>query len=761
MKFNCKLLLVFIALLLCGSCTSDGNDSGGHHHHHHADSKSSESNDKPLATLPQGTRQMVDSLNAVYNRIDFNNHPYEFERQLERLQAQLKDKKDPGLLMQYAFVNLQSGKSEAALEILEELLAKYKFPLQGEYKRFYDLLAISCLRMAEQVNCIKNHVASSCIVPIAEEAIHKDKTYSNKAIEYYTKILRSYPEDYQSRWLLNIAYMTIGEHPAGVPPEYLIELEVGSTIPRFTNIAGEVSLDINSLAGGSIAEDFNNDGLVDLAISSWGLKDQMRLFFNNGSGTFVEKTNSAGLTGITGGLNMIQADYNNDGNIDILVLRGAWNGSLERGVQPNSLLKNNGDGTFEDVTIAAGIFTIRPTQAAVWADFNVDGHLDLFVVNESNRAKSKYKQEFYRNNGDGTFTDITEPLAMGFDGVSKGVAVGDINNDRLPDLYISFIDQVNFTLINNSKSPGEFSFRSISESCGALFPLQSFPCWFFDYDNDGWDDLFVSSYDETAFGNQAGEVALSYLNKPFKSEVLRLYRNNGNETFEDITQKVGLNLPVHTMGCNYGDLNNDGYLDFYLGTGAPDYRSIVPNRMFLNKSGQTFEDVTFSGGFGHIQKGHGVSFADFDNDGDQDIYAVMGGSVSGDKFQNVLFENPIESANWIKVKLVGSSANKSALGAKIKVVIRENGATRDIYKTVSSGGSFGANTLTQTIGLGQASEIVSLTIYWPDAQKNITELKSLKPNRFYRIDQATQKVEDLELAKTPLVKSASSHHHHH
>jgi len=262
MEFNFKLGLVFLVILLWGSCKSDSKDSGAHNHHHHADSQSSESNDRPLVAIPAGTRQMVDSLNAVYNRIDFNNHPYEFERQLEKLQTQLKDNKDPSILMQYAYVNLQSGKSETALEILEGLLEKYKFPLQGEYKRFYDLLAISCLRMAEQVNCIENHVASSCIVPIAKEAIHKDKTYSNKAIEYYTRILRSYPDDYQSRWLLNIAYMTIGEHPTGVPPDYLIELEVGSTIPRFTNIAGEVSLDINSLAGGSIAEDFNNDGFV-------------------------------------------------------------------------------------------------------------------------------------------------------------------------------------------------------------------------------------------------------------------------------------------------------------------------------------------------------------------------------------------------------------------------------------------------------------------------------------------------------------------
>lgn len=757
MKIKFQLLLCFLAILYMTSCASSEQKNTSSSNSAHSGQQASK--DKTAALSLPGTKEMIDSLDAIYARCDFSNHPYEFDRQIEQIKTQMKGNRNPQLLMQFAYVNLQSGNSDVTIETLEEVIAQYKFPVEGQYKRVYDLLAIAYLRMAEQANCIINHVPTSCIIPIAKEAIHKDKSFSLKAIESYTKILKAFPDDYQSRWLLNIAYMTIGKYPNEVPSEYLIRLEKDSDFPTFKNIAGEVLLDVQSLAGGSISEDFNNDGYVDLILSSWGMKDQLRLFLNNGKGSFQEKTNAAGLKGITGGLNIIQADYNNDGHIDVLVLRGAWNGDLNRGIQPNSLLKNNGDGTFEDVTIASGIYTVRPTQAAVWADFNLDGHLDLVIVNESNPAKTAFKSEFYENNGDGTFTNIYQRLGFLFDGVAKGVAVGDINNDRYPDLYISFINQVNFTLLNSTGQNGEIKFDNITESSGAMFPLESFPCWFFDYDNDGFDDLFVSSYDNTAFSNQAGEVALSYLNKPFKSDVLHLYRNKGDNAFENMSKRLGLELPIHTMGCNFGDLNNDGFLDFYLGTGAPDYRSIVPNRMFLNQAGKSFEDVTFSGGFGHIQKGHGVSFADFDNDGDQDIYAVMGGSVSGDIFQNALFENPIESANWISLKLNGSRANKSGHGAKIEIVVSEKGRERSIYKTVSSGGSFGANSLTQTIGLGQADKIKSIKVFWPDREKSISTFSETEFNKFYLVKQEDDSIEALDIAHTPLVRHEHKHQH--
>ncbi|MDG2207835.1 MAG: CRTAC1 family protein [Pirellulales bacterium] len=175
----------------------------------------------------------------------------------------------------------------------------------------------------------------------------------------------------------------------------------------------------------------------------------------------------------------------------------------------------------------------------------------------------------------------------------------------------------------------------------------------------------------------------------------------------------GLTKIMFAMGGNYGDLDNDGFLDFYLGTGYPDYEALMPNVMYHNRAGKKFEDVTFAGGFGHLQKGHGIAFADIDLDGDQEVIAQMGGFYAGDKFHDVIFDNPGFGNHWIKVQLIGTQSNRSAIGARIHIVIKENGKQCSIYKYVNSGGSFGANPLRQSIGLGKASKIVKLEVYWP------------------------------------------------
>ena len=167
------------------------------------------------------------------------------------------------------------------------------------------------------------------------------------------------------------------------------------------------------------------------------------------------------------------------------------------------------------------------------------------------------------------------------------------------------------------------------------------------------------------------------------------------------------------MGCNYGDLDNDGWLDFYAGTGDPDYRSLMPNRMFRNNGGDFFEDVTASGGVGHLQKGHGVAFGDLDNDGDQDIYAVIGGAYSGDVFTNVLFENPGHGNHWLTLQLRGVQSNRAGFGARIEVITQTATARRIIHSQAGSGASFGASTLQQEIGLGNAEAIEELVIRWP------------------------------------------------
>jgi hypothetical protein len=166
--------------------------------------------------------------------------------------------------------------------------------------------------------------------------------------------------------------------------------------------------------------------------------------------------------------------------------------------------------------------------------------------------------------------------------------------------------------------------------------------------------------------------------------------------------------------------------------------------MFRNADGRRFQDVTTSGGFGHLQKGHGVSFADIDQDGDQDVYVVMGGAYSGDNYRNALFLNPGHSNNWIGFKLVGASCNRPAIGARIKVVAQAGTQTRTIYKTVNSGGSFGSSPLRQHIGLGSAGSIREVEILWPGTAA-AQRIQDLQVNRAYVVHQEQAVAREMDL----------------
>ncbi|MEM6338166.1 MAG: CRTAC1 family protein, partial [Bacteroidota bacterium] len=192
-----------------------------------------------------------------------------------------------------------------------------------------------------------------------------------------------------------------------------------------------------------------------------------------------------------------------------------------------------------------------------------------------------------------------------------------------------------------------------------------------------------------------------------------------------------LDRVVYGMGSNYGDLDNDGRLDFYIGTGAPDLRAIIPNLMFRNTEAG-FEDVTMAGGFGHIQKGHAVAFADVDNDGDQDIFANIGGAVEGDVFQNALFENPGFGRGWIRFRLTGTASNRAAIGARVEIrAVDRDGNELSLHRTVRSGGSFGAGPLTVHAGLGDAERVTGVTVRWPSG--TVQQLGSLETNRLHEI----------------------------
>ncbi|MFQ5703456.1 MAG: CRTAC1 family protein [Gemmatimonadales bacterium] len=602
------------------------------------------------------------------------------------------------------------------------------------------LLGMAYLRRAIRDHCVEDRRTSDCLLPLDTGGADAGLRV---ALSSYLATLDRHPDDLRARWLLNVACMMLGEYPDSVPTEWLIQpdaFESEYRIDRFPDVAPELGLDVVGRLGGVIMDDFDNDGNLDIMTSAWGLNEQLHYFRNNGDGSFADRTQDAGLGGLVAGMNLFQADYNNDGCLDVFVTRGAWSPNG----RPNSLLRNDCASGFEDVTEDAGILSVEATLAASWGDYDNDGWIDLFVANESRDTNSVQSQLFH-NNGDGTFRDVARESGAGVIGVNKGVVWGDIDNDGRLDLYVSRLGQANVMLRNlGPDSAGTWQFADVTDVAGVAEPVESFPTWFWDYNNDGWIDLFVSGYRA-----QLGDIAAEYMGLPHSSERPRLYRNNGNGTFSDVTTATRLDRTLFAMGANYGDLDGDGWLDFYVGTGDAYLQALIPNRMFRNSGGEFFQDVTSSGGFGHLLKGHGVAFGDLDNDGDQDIYAVMGGAYEGDLGRNVLFASPGPSNPWLTLILEGVESNRAAIGARIHVTIETPTGLRDIYRTVGSGGSFGANSLRQEIGLGNATALRRVAIVWPTTGAT-DEYANMVVNRAYRVREGGSRPTPIDLAAISL-----------
>jgi len=541
------------------------------------------------------------------------------------------------------------------------------------------------------------------------------------AVDYFSRYLAERPDDLEVRWLLNLAYMTLGRYPDAVPPAHLLEpaaLRSVEDVGRFIDVARDSGLTSFSLAGGIIVDDLDGDGRFEVVTSSMDGCAPMRLFRRSDSGLFVEAAAEAGLGGQLGGLNIVQADYDNNGCPDILVLRGGWEPA-----QRNSLLRNDCRGTFTDVTAQVGLAEpATSTQTAAWTDYDNDGRLDLFVGNEDVPA------QLFRQQPDGTFVDVAADAGVARSAFTKGVAAGDYDNDGWPDLYVSNMGGRNFLYRND----GDGTFTELGQAAGVPGPGRGFPTWFFDYDNDGWQDLFVASYFISV-----EETARTYLGLPASANTLKLYRNLGDGSFEDVTRRTGLDKVFMAMGANFGDIDNDGFLDLYLGTGNPSYASMLPNVLLRNRGGTSFVDVTASSGTGEWHKGHGVAFVDLDDDGDDELVTVIGGATPGDAHALRLYRNPGHGHDWINLTLIGQRTNRSAIGARIAVTLEDaSGHRRTVHRTVGSGGSFGASPLRQHVGLGPEARIEAIDIWWPTSGTR---------QRFTDVD-VNQSIEIAELA---------------
>ncbi len=739
---------------------------------------------QPPPAQPASSQQMAQRLRLLDEMARVERNPFLNRRRAERFEQRLPPAEDPAWPRQslrLARELLRAGRSAEAVERLEELHRRLGEAADIAFRRqVLYALAVAQLRLGEQQNCLGHHNADSCLLPIRGGGVHQEPRAVRAAAALLTELLRSEPQRLDARWLLNLAAMAAGEHPDGVPARWLIPSSAfagspaagspaagspaaGTLAGRFVDVAPAAGVAAEGLAGGAVVDDFDGDGALDVMVSSWGFGDPLRLFLRR-RGRFEEVSEAAGLRGLTGGLNLVHADADNDGALDVLVLRGAW--LVGDGRQPNSLLRNLGPGAggvprFADVTEAAGLLSLHPTQTAAWADFDNDGRLDLFVGNESSPG-NPHPCELFRNlgpdaGGEPRFEDVAAELGVAAGGFVKGVAWGDVDNDGWPDLYVSRLLEPNL-LYRNLEGRG---FAELAEAAGVSEPLHSFPTWFFDVDNDGWLDLFVAGYAADYFEPIVGEVAAATLGRQVEAALPRLYRNlgAGGVAFEDITAAAGLRQPLYAMGANFGDIDNDGRLDLYLGTGAPSFDALVPNRLFRNLAGRRFADLTTAAGVGHLQKGHGVAFADLDHDGDQDLYEVLGGAYSGDVYPNALFLNPgpLAGHRWVTLRLEGRRSNRAAIGARLRLELLTPGGPRQLFRTVSSGGSFGASSLQQEVGLGDATALPRVEVRWPGGEPQV--FRDLALDRAWRLIEGEAAALEEPYEHLPLAPAGARHRH--
>jgi tetratricopeptide (TPR) repeat protein len=623
-----------------------------------------------------------------------------------------------------ALAQLHAFNGEMA-ESINEWQKAYKYATSSSPRSLpflQEALGVTYLHFSEMENGVYRDSGTMDFFPPMNPHAHYEKQeHSKLAIQYFLRFLETNPEDREVKWLLNLAYMTLGEYPSGVPAKYLVrqgDYESKENIGRFKDVAPAAGLNVFVAAGGVAVDDFENNGLLDVIVTSMYACDSMHYFHNNGDGTYSDRTAQAGLSGQTGALQIIQADYNNDGCLDFLLLRGGWEFPMRR-----SLMRNNCDGTFTDVTDQSGLgTTVSASQTAAWADIDNDGFLDLFIGNE------KARSELYHNKGDGTFEDISKSAGIDQLTFAKGVTAMDYDKDGYVDFFVSVFNGTKNLYHNNH----DLTFTDVAKQAGVQDSTYSFSTWFFDYDNDGWPDIFLAGYNI----NSIDDVLRSYQRQPVAEaprKTLRLYRNMHNGTFQDVTAQVGLDRVFMPMGSNFGDIDNDGFLDIYLGMGNPSFVSLMPHVLLRNNEGKSFVDITASSGTGELHKGHGIAFADLERRGQEDIIAEIGGAVPSDRHTLRLFRNPGNGNDWLNVRLSGVKSNRSAIGAEIKVTVENDGhGSRSIYRTVGENSSFGGSPLEQHLGLGHAARILSIEIWWP-ATNTRQHFANVDKNQFIAI----------------------------
>lgn len=485
-------------------------------------------------------------------------------------------------------------------------------------------------------------------------------------------------------WKLNVT----GSHITAPP-------RTPSSDPVFTDATAAAGLSTapGFPFGNPIWGDFDNDGNLDLFVDNHFYAAPY-LYKNNGDGTFTDIFWTSGIFSEGDKHGSAWTDYDNDGDLDLSITKGA-KGGQSLGIKRDELWDNLGPGVFRNSSRRAGVTnTWGRGRGVAWGDYDNDGYLDLMLGN------LRTDLLFLRNNHDGTFTDNT--AAARLTGIQYIECVfADYNNDGFIDIFCTLAESQNTSNDLLLKNNGNGTFRNVTQRSGILPLNNGRSLAWGDYDNDGDLDLFISrGTDED----------------PLKQT---LYRNNGNGTFTEVTDRAGLGALSNNRAAAWGDFNNDGFLDLYVVNSGSDPDGKGPNFLYRNNGDGTFTDVAASVGVDDLvlSRGRGAAWADYDGDGFLDLFVTNGEDgtdfISGPQF---LFHNEGNANRWLEIKLVGTVSNRQALGTKVTI---KTGSTIQYRELNGSDGHYlsqGAAPL--HFGLGQISVVDQITIKWPSGVTN-------------------------------------------
>ena len=553
---------------------------------------------------------------------------------------------------------------------------------------------------------------------------------AEKAADALTRSMKIQPT-LETAWLLRLVYEALGREMGGLDPKHRFPLpeEVLGPGPapkiRFTEVGETLGVAKVDGAGPSAFADYDGDGDPDILAAGC---DTFTALYRNDRGKFTDVTIEAGLHELESGFGVNLVDYDNDGHLDIYVCRNGWSGNA-----PNVLLRNRGDGTFEDRSEESGLDDPACGFVSVWADFDRDGFLDVYITNGV--INDGHTNRLYRNQGDGTFEDVTERAGLtetrGWETI--GAAIGDYDQDGDPDIFVNGRGEAPNRLYRNR---GDWTFDDVARDSGVgALPHNGYVAFFLDYNNDALPDILTTSLADWEVVLQ-GFTRLNVPQSPgfMDRDVSMLYRNRGDGTFVDVTFEAGLMHPHGVMGANVADLDNDGYIDLYFATGAPSFKRMEPSAFYHNNGDGTFSDLTRYAALGHLGKGHGYTFADFDLDGDLDIYAPEGGFWHGDLWANPFYRNEAGSENhWLHLKLRGVKSNRFAVGAQ--VTLRSGEMTQ--YREVEGGIGFGStNSYPVEFGLGDLTQVDEIEILWPSGERQV--LKSPPVDALLEVEESRE-----------------------